>query len=761
MEQPKIHHTAKELAGLPGMPSTESAVIRRAKKESWPSQPRAGRGGGREYPLTTLPAETRDHLMNALIAALPEKLCPLPAVSPGTALVKREKAQLPAIETLEKWRRECMDARMVFMRLIERAVASDIGVNRAINTIAGQAQNGTLPAEVARFITLANQRSGKDTKKRTLSYDGMMKWWSLWVKNGKNPIALAPKGVKKLEEITLRHYIRDYPAGKAALVAVPAAIPPWLTWFLDEYRKFTKPSLADAHRTLRRTLPRDIPYPTVDKVRRICNQIPLVLLEKGRMTGAEYKSILGYAERDAREFDPMTICQIDGHSFKAYVAHPTTGAHFHPEVCGVICLTTKILAGWSWGLAESWRTVADAYRHACTVTEEKPWGGVTAILEADRGAGNMAGVNSDDIIGMFARVGTTFIPPEQGGNPQGHGAVERSNQSIWIRAAKQLCTYTGKDMDRVARKRVYIQLEKDLKKAKNEGKLGMTKTSELLLAPDEFTAFLLDTAIAYNNTPHSALPRITAPPPGYPDERPRRRNMTPFEALAERRAQGWEPVAPLPEMLPYLFMPHERIRVRREKFTLRGNTYHAYELHNYHLREDLIAAYDIHDAENVWVLDPDERPICTAKWNGNRVHAQPVPVVQQAVMERENRRTKNLENKLEMVRGEADSAIEVAPTHIELPPEVLAGEARREELHQQKVVSLAQSKKLRDVSSSLDVYYLILGRITAGTVTPYQVQWKKDFEYWEENRKKVGLLKDDPYCLHDPEEQKDRLKTEG
>lgn len=40
---------------------------------------------------------------------------------------------------------------------------------------------------------------------------------------------------------------------------------------------------------------------------------------------------------------------IDGHSFKAYTAHPTTGAHFHPEVCGVICPTTKALVGWSAG----------------------------------------------------------------------------------------------------------------------------------------------------------------------------------------------------------------------------------------------------------------------------------------------------------------------------------------------------------------------------------------------------------------------------
>ena len=45
----KTNYTAKELAGLPGMPSTEQNVNARAKRENWPFQKRAGRGGGREY----------------------------------------------------------------------------------------------------------------------------------------------------------------------------------------------------------------------------------------------------------------------------------------------------------------------------------------------------------------------------------------------------------------------------------------------------------------------------------------------------------------------------------------------------------------------------------------------------------------------------------------------------------------------------------------------------------------------------------------
>jgi len=58
----KTHCTAKELAGLPGLPTHFSAVIRKAERESWDCQKRQGKGGGLEYAITSLPAETRKAL---------------------------------------------------------------------------------------------------------------------------------------------------------------------------------------------------------------------------------------------------------------------------------------------------------------------------------------------------------------------------------------------------------------------------------------------------------------------------------------------------------------------------------------------------------------------------------------------------------------------------------------------------------------------------------------------------------------------------
>lgn len=53
----------RELVGLPGMPASGRHVARRAAAEGWRAQERAGRGGGREYHLASLPQETQAALL--------------------------------------------------------------------------------------------------------------------------------------------------------------------------------------------------------------------------------------------------------------------------------------------------------------------------------------------------------------------------------------------------------------------------------------------------------------------------------------------------------------------------------------------------------------------------------------------------------------------------------------------------------------------------------------------------------------------------
>ena len=67
-------YTAKELAGLPGMPGTERAVLYRAHKKNWPSCFRCGRGGGRKYHISALPKITRMHIVQQAIEAAKKEL---------------------------------------------------------------------------------------------------------------------------------------------------------------------------------------------------------------------------------------------------------------------------------------------------------------------------------------------------------------------------------------------------------------------------------------------------------------------------------------------------------------------------------------------------------------------------------------------------------------------------------------------------------------------------------------------------------------
>jgi hypothetical protein len=67
----KSWYSVSELAGLPGLPSTDRAIQIRAKREGWEHRPRQGRGGGKEYAIHSLPVETQQALAPVAIEQPP------------------------------------------------------------------------------------------------------------------------------------------------------------------------------------------------------------------------------------------------------------------------------------------------------------------------------------------------------------------------------------------------------------------------------------------------------------------------------------------------------------------------------------------------------------------------------------------------------------------------------------------------------------------------------------------------------------------
>lgn len=636
---------------------SRQAVNERCRKYCWQPIGKKTQGGGNRYDINAIPLTKTErskikswqaHRTIEEVAATEEVL---PAVIATSEVAAVCEPDLPAPATLKQWQRECMDARILFMRLIERAVENGSGVNNACRILESKSLKQELPPEVAALVPVANKRSGKDGRKRALSASTLIKWWSTWLKSGRASTSLAPKDPESDQ------------------------IPLWAPYFLQCFRRPQKPSVPQAMAEMKTTLPAHIAMPSEDQVQRFKKKFSRLDLMKGRMTGAEMARHTPFTRRDASGFNPLDICLCDGHSFKAKVAHPRHGRPFKPEVCAVLCANTRAIVGWSAGLSESSQTVADALRHACTVSEDKPIGGVPAIFYTDKGPGNKADVNSHPEFGRYARLGVDF-KTGRAGNARGRGRIERPNRSVWIPAAKTLATYTGKDMDKTVARRVYLVLEKEVREAKKENRKPQ---SVYLKTWPEFLELCQQTVDEYNNRPHSALPKISDAHDG------KSRHMTPMEAWTKAIASGWRPEVLSADEINDLFRPWEEVTTRNGEVSLFGNIYFNADLAHYHGTK-VIVEYEVQDGKKVWVRDREHhRLICIAGFEANKKDFFPKAYVDDQLEKRAAQREKRVLDKLDEIRAEKEGVI--CPVQVEQSPNV---KAIRERLNTEFVSALSE-----------------------------------------------------------------------
>lgn len=612
------HYTAKELAGLPGLPSTERSVQRMADREAWPNRKRAGRGGGREYPVASLPAETREHLARKTMVNAPavQKPAAMPAIITPAAL-----PAAPA--SLKQWQRDVMDARVSIMRLIERARPA-VGVNKAINTIVNASINGELPE-----VASANARKGAN---RSLSYDGIMKWWRTWLASSGNCLALAPKDTENYLE------------------------PAWAKSFMECWSKPQKPCLTEVLEDYSKRIPAGIPMPSYSQVRTYLKKLGIIEREKGRKTGKELQSLKPFRRRDTSDMYPGDAYTADGHCFDGEVAHPYHGRPFRPEVTPVLDVATRKQVGWSVDLAESGLAVLDALRGACETY------GAPAIFYTDNGSGFKNQMMTAAGTGILHRLGITpeYSRPR---NPQAHGLSERGHQTILIKAAKQLCTYIGSSMDNDVARLVYKETRKAIK----------TGTAcPLLIEWDDFVAFINDACEKYNNTPHRGLPALRDP------ISKKKVHMTPNQAWQlgiermKRELPQDEWLAPANE-LPDLYHPALERTVNRGEIqfgtlsTGLPKRYYSPDLANWHGHRVQVA-YSPSDASKVWVRDLEHgRLLAVAELGGNSDHYFAPSRLEEARIKRGKGRLKRLELQAEEIRLEMHGP---APVIVEHSPEI-------------------------------------------------------------------------------------------
>lgn len=592
--------TARELSGLPGFEMSERSTLDKLKRLGLAYRARAGRGGGREYDCTGLPAETRQALMI-------DKIATAGAVASGEAQAVTEfkapppvplTAPLPVAPVAPQRRppsqadRTVADARMVLVhQLLD--LSATVGITRASQLLALQLASGQASSELASAARTANQRArNAAVSERTLyrwaathSKDG---WWGLL------PAAAdAPAAAEVDEDV-------------AAVLGL----------YHSRDAQWRNLSRAAIHVTKQLGRDYDTWKTLYGRARRALPKVNKVDLIKARHSGAERAAKLPFKRRDTSVLKPLDVWLIDGHTFKAKVRHPDHGAPFAPEVTMVFDGAAHFIAGWSVALSENVIAVGDALRHAVGNC------GIPALIYSDNGPGETAKQMDCPVAGIIARLGAehrTGIP----GHPQGHGLIERSWQTHMINCARQFASYQGKDVDSGTFRKVAADLAKEqraIKRADETGEVLQLSTK----APSwpQFIDAIERTVLEYNTQHrHRSLPKHTSGPNAG-------KHMTPAEA--------WEAMLDTElqhklgqQELKMLFMPAMLRVARRGEVTFLNQVYFAHDLMAVD-GEQVRVHYDIHDPHYVLVFTTDGEFVCEAKWNANRMDYFPKPVIDMA-----------------------------------------------------------------------------------------------------------------------------------
>ncbi|MCL2830735.1 MAG: transposase family protein [Betaproteobacteria bacterium] len=541
----------------------------------------------------------------------------------------------PVFSETERQRRVA-EARKSVIQRIAQLQSSGGSVREVCGALLGMARLGTLDEAAVRSLQLCRDPRGQ------CSADGLPSLRSL----------------QRLVEMEAHGKVLA-PRVRQKNLSVPA----WGADFLRHWQRPEKPGVSQAYRSFLAEagcLPASYPIPSEHMVRRFLKKVGTVALNAGRFGERDLKSLRSFVRRDSGDLRPGDVYTMDGHCFDAEIRHPAHGRPFRPEITGVVDVATRKLVGWSVSLSESGLAVLDSLRTAALRN------GIPAVLYVDRGSGYVNALIKDEGIGLLGRLGTE-ISHSLPYNSQARGVIERSHQTIWVAAAREIPGFVGAGMDRQARQAMF-RVTRAAIKAGTVARLP-------LMDFDDFVCYLTGKVAEYNARPHRGLPKLSDPATG------KIRHESPDEAWARHVAEGWAPEVVKNDHIVPLFRPMTKCAIRRCEITLHNKRYFSPDLEEFH-GETLPVAFDIHDPQRVWVYDHDGRFILTAELDANKVPYMPMSFIEQAREKRAAAREKRLVSHLAEIREERNAGVIEQPERIVLPGlsiprEALAAEVAR------------------------------------------------------------------------------------
>lgn len=644
--------TARELAGLPGMPASERRTRDKLVALAVASRPRQGRegGGGLEYDCSDLPAETRAAISArqivqagstalALVEPPPVRSFVPPVPAPLQQPQPGQLVPVPSHRPPSQADKSVADARMRLVNMVQELVPLH-GLKKSCALLAAQIVTGAVGQELIAIARTANQRARGDmvsarTLERWIGQHRVGGWWGLL------PVSV------QLAEVTPVRMEEDV----AAVLGLYHSRNPL-------FRKLTM-----AAKEVTRMLGRDFDSweALYGRARRSLDKLghsaeANVALLKSRHSGSERDAKLPFKRRDWDSLAPLDVWIMDGHTFKAKVRHPDHGAPFAPELSLALDGSTKRIMGWSAALSENIFAVGDALRHGIGQY------GIPAVLYTDNGSGETAKPMDCPIDGYAARLGIdhrTGIP----GKPQARGVIERSWQTHAINCARQFDSYQGGDVDGGEFRKVAAELAKEQRAVRRAQESGtVVRLSNKCPTWAQFVDAIERMVAEYNSTHrHRSLPK-----------RADGKHMTPDEAWAAKFDPALQHL-PSQSELRELFMPAVIRTAKRGEVQFFNQTYSAPEL----MRRDVdghevSVRYDIHDPSWVRIYTLDGEFVCDAQFAANRIDAMPKAVVHMAREKRVAATIKRRQQQIDTALRELGSPVDAFNASTVFLPESIA-----------------------------------------------------------------------------------------